>query len=72
MLARFMKSLVAVVVGNAIYFLVVMPRLPARGHHEPFRLDVGLLVDFWLCVVAYGVLELILRWRQSKRPDGVH
>jgi hypothetical protein len=68
-LARFVKSLAAVLIGNTVYFLVVMPRLPSRGRHEPFRLDVGLLVDFWLCLVAYGVLELILRRRQDKRTD---
>ena len=67
MLARFLKALAAVLTGNAVYFLVVMPRLPAGGRHEPFRLDVGLLVDFWLCLVAYGVLEMVLRHRQRNR-----
>jgi hypothetical protein len=65
-LGQFLKSLAAVLIGNAVYFLVVMPLLPPRGQHRPFHLDVGLLVDFWLCVVAYGVLELVLR-RQRKR-----
>ncbi len=68
MLARFMKSLAAVLIGNAVYFLVVMPRLPASGRHVPFRLDIGMLVDFWICVAAYGVLELVLRRRQGKPP----
>ncbi len=66
MLTRFLKSLVAVLIGNAVYFLAVMPHLPARGRHVPFRLDVGLLVDFWVCVAVYGLLELVLRWRARR------
>jgi hypothetical protein len=40
--------------------------LPAAGRHRPDRLDLGLIVDFWLCVVLYGVIELVDRkWQSS-------
>ncbi len=67
MLGNFLKSLIAIVVGNAIYFLVLTPWLPAAGRHGIARLDVGLLIDFWVCVLVYGILELIIKLRRSQR-----
>ncbi len=66
MLRRIFKQTVAVVVGNLLYFFVLMPHLPAAGRHRPDRLDLGLIVDFWLCVVLYGVIELIDRRRRQR------
>jgi ABC-type uncharacterized transport system permease subunit len=63
-LRRILKQTVAVVVGNLLYFFVLMPHLPAAGRHRPGRLDLGLIVDFWLCVVIYGMIELLDRRRQ--------
>ncbi|MFZ0314059.1 MAG: hypothetical protein WAL85_15230 [Candidatus Korobacteraceae bacterium] len=66
MLRKILKQTAAVVVGNLLYFFVLMPHLPAAGRHRPDRLDLGLIVDFWLCVVLYGVIELVDRkWRRS-------
>lgn len=45
-----MESLVAVLGGNILYFLV-MPRLPEGARHAPQSIDLGLLVDFALCAV---------------------
>jgi hypothetical protein len=63
---NFWQSLIAVVVGNAIYFLL-MPKLPLRARHSVDRLDLGLVVDFWICLVIYGLLELFKRWRRPRR-----
>jgi hypothetical protein len=63
---NFWQSLIAVVVGNAIYFLL-MPYMPLRARHVTFRFDFGLVVDFWICLVIYGLLELLKRWRHSSR-----
>jgi ABC-type uncharacterized transport system permease subunit len=60
-LRRLLKQTIAVVVGNLLYFFVIMPHLPAAGQHRPDRLDLGLIVDFWICVVLYGVVELVDR-----------
>ncbi|MBZ5569889.1 MAG: hypothetical protein LAN64_18825 [Acidobacteriia bacterium] len=61
-----MKALIAVVVGNAIYFLLLMPLLPPAGRHGIARLDFGLLIDFWVCLLAFGVIELIVKVRRRQ------
>jgi hypothetical protein len=38
-----------------------MPHLPPAARHEPYRLDWGLLIDAWICLVLYGLIELIFR-----------
>ncbi len=58
MVRRLLKQLVAILIGNAIYFLLLMPHLPARAQHRPDQLDLGLLVDFFICIVVYGLIEL--------------
>jgi hypothetical protein len=63
---NFWQSLIAVLVGNALYFLL-MPRLPVPARHTTFRFDLGLVVDFWICLVIYGLLELFKRWRRPRR-----
>jgi ABC-type uncharacterized transport system permease subunit len=64
-LAKFLKSLVAVVLGNAIYFLVIMPLLPAAGRHGVARIDLGLVIDFWVCLVVFGLIELVRRRKRA-------
>ena len=58
MKANFWRSLVAVLVGNAIYFSLEQ-FLPARARHAPFQIDWGLAVDFWVCLVCYGLVRRI-------------
>lgn len=65
-LRNFVKSLIAVVVGNAIYFLLLMPNLPEGARHRPGRLDLGLIIDFWICLVLYGAIELYVRHRDAR------
>jgi hypothetical protein len=50
--------LIAVVAGNLIY-LVVEPYLPLRAQHQLYRLDWGLAVDFWICLVCYGLVRMV-------------
>lgn len=64
-LANLLRSLVAVVVGNAIYFLVIMPLLPAAGRHGIARIDLGLVIDFWVCLVVFGLIELVRRRKRA-------
>jgi ABC-type uncharacterized transport system permease subunit len=68
MALRLLKQLVAVIIGNAIYFLLLMPHLPVGAQHRPDKLDIGLLVDFWICVVVYGMIELISRRKNRRVP----
>jgi hypothetical protein len=65
-LRRLVKQTIAVVGGNLLYFFLLTPYLPPGGRHRPDRIDLGLIVDFWLCVVLYGVIELIDRRRKRK------
>ncbi len=64
---RLLSSFAAIVLGNAIYFLLLAPQLPEAARHQPFRLDLGLVLDFWLCVVCYGGIELLRHRRRHKR-----
>ncbi len=56
----FWRSLIAVLLGNAVYFSLA-PYLPPRARHEPYQIDWGLAVDFWFCLAFYGLLGLIRR-----------
>jgi hypothetical protein len=59
---NFLQALVAIVLGNVVYFLL-LPSMPAAARHHPLRLDLGMLIDFWLCLVAYGLIRTARRWR---------
>jgi len=54
----FWRSLIAVLLGNALYF-GLESHLPPRARHTPFAIDWGLAVDFWVCLVFYGLIRLI-------------
>lgn len=59
----FRRSLIAILVGNVLYYSL-RPYLPEAAQHEPFLLDWGLVVDLWLCVAVYGLT--LLFWPLSK------
>jgi len=63
---NFLQSLLAVLLGNAVYY-VLMPSLPPAARHRLFQVDLGLVVDFWLCVVAFGLIRTA-RWWRHRRP----
>ena len=56
---NFIQALIAVLAGNAIYFLALWPYLPPRARHGIGRIDVGLLVDFWVCTVVFAAVKLL-------------
>lgn len=62
-------GLLAVLAGNAIYF-VLMPHLPEPLRHVPFRHDLGLLVDFLFCFAIFGLVRWVMRTdrRGKARP----
>ena len=61
-LMNFLEALLAIILGNLVFF-AVQPYLPASAHHHAFRTDLGTLVDFFFCVVAYGLIRTARRWR---------
>ena len=62
MAANLLWALLAVVLGNAVYFALA-PSLPPVARHHPPHMDLGVVVDFWICLVAYGVIRTVRRWR---------
>ena len=61
-LMNFLQALLAVLLGNVVYF-VLAPSLPPVARHRAFRLDLGMIVDFWFCLVAYGLIRTARKWR---------
>lgn len=53
----FWRSLIAILIGNVLYYSL-RPYLPEAAQHEPFLLDWGLVVDLWFCVAVYGLTLL--------------
>ena len=64
---KWIKYLVAILMGNGLYF-ALYPHLPPAARHRPFRLDLGTLVDFWFCLLVYGILELAAFLRGQGKP----
>ncbi|HEV2112781.1 MAG TPA: hypothetical protein VGR50_01455 [Terriglobales bacterium] len=54
---NFLRSLAAVLGGNAIYYLSYRS-LPPAVQHQVFTFDAGLLLDGLFCVVLF----LLLNW----------
>ncbi|HXS97919.1 MAG TPA: hypothetical protein VN736_25140 [Candidatus Limnocylindrales bacterium] len=54
----FWRSLTAVVAGNLIYFSLEH-LLPLKAQHQPYHIDLGLVIDFWVCLVCFGIVRLI-------------
>jgi hypothetical protein len=62
-MVNFVQSLIAVLAGNVAY-LWVMPHLPPAARHIPPRLDLGVAVDFWFCLVIFGIIKMAsARWQ---------
>ena len=66
---RWLKYLVAVLLGNAMYF-GLSRYLPPAARQAAYGFNVGTLVDLWFCVAIYGLLELgtFLGRRARKGP----
>jgi hypothetical protein len=61
-LVNFLQALLAIILGNVVYF-ALLPSLPPGARHHPLHLDVGMLLDFFFCVVAYGLIRTARKWR---------
>ena len=68
-LGKWLKALVAVLLGNLVYFLLLAPHLPAAGRHRPNHLDWDLVIDFWVCVAMYGLVDLVARNVRPSPPS---
>ena len=61
-LLNFLQALLAILLGNLAYFALV-PSLPPAARHHPLHMDLGMALDFWFCLVAYGVIRTARKWR---------
>jgi hypothetical protein len=61
-LVNFLEALVSIILGNVVYFLL-MPSLPVIARHHPLRIDIGMALDFWFCLVAFGLIKTARKWR---------
>jgi H+/gluconate symporter-like permease len=68
---RWIEYTIAILAGNALYFFVLYPGMAPVLQHQPFRFDLGLVVDFLCCVAVYGAIRLGVaharRWSNGGR-----
>ena len=55
---RWIEYLVAILLGNLIYYKSLTPYLPGWLQHREFRPDGGMAMDFLVCVVVYGLIRI--------------
>lgn len=55
---RWLEYLIAILIGNAIYYLSLAPHLPQILRHQGFAIDGGVIVDFAVCVAVYWLIRL--------------
>jgi hypothetical protein len=55
--SKLIKLLIAVFLGNILYF-VLSPHLPPAAQHRSGKFDLGTVIDFWFCLLVYGLVEL--------------
>jgi hypothetical protein len=55
---RWLEYLIAILIGNAIYYFSLTPHLPPVLRHQNFQMDWGVAVDFAVCVVVYGLIRV--------------
>jgi hypothetical protein len=56
MIYDWMKMLLAILLGNVVYFAAA-PFLPESLAHDLYKLDTGLLLDFAICALIYLLLR---------------
>lgn len=55
---RWLEYLIAILLGNAIYYFSLVPHVPPSFRHEGYQIDLGMLLDFIVCVCVYGLIRL--------------
>lgn len=57
-LRRWLEYLVAILIGNAIYYFSLVPHLPESFRHLGYRIDLGMVLDFVVCVSVCGLIRV--------------
>jgi hypothetical protein len=66
---RWIEYLVAILLGNAIYYFSLVPHLPPAWRHQGFLLDLGSLLDFCVCLAVYGLIRIGAKLKFSRTGD---
>jgi hypothetical protein len=70
-LSNFQRSLAAVLLGNLIYFALLMPILPPVARHgislSVPRIDLGLVIDFLICAALYVLFGRLMPEKKRAR-----
>lgn len=53
-----LRVLVAVIAGNLVYYLLLAPYLPLAARHRRGQVDIGLFIDFVICLAIWGGSQL--------------
>jgi len=70
-LRRWLEYLLAILLGNAVYYWSFVPHLPKYLRHQAFRYDWGLALDFAVCVGVYGLIRLGERLHRKSAKEGL-
>jgi hypothetical protein len=65
--ANFVHALAAVLIGNGAYFLLAR-YLPPPARHAAFQMDLGMVVDFFICLVVLGLIKTVAGLRGDSKP----
>ena len=57
-LRRWLEYLVAILLGQLIYYFSLVPHLPDSLRHHGSNIDLGMFVDFLVCLGVYGLIRL--------------
>ncbi len=55
---RWLEYLVAILLGQLIYDFSLVPHLPDALRHHGRNIDLGMLVNFLVCLAVYGLIRL--------------
>ena len=66
---NFLHALAAVLAGNAVYFLLAR-YLPLGARHQARRIDLGMVVDFLICLMALGMIKALAGRKSDSTPPG--
>lgn len=52
-------------------YFVLEKYLPLAARHSPMKFDLGTVVDFWFCLVIFGLIKTIAGRRRRAHPPEV-
>lgn len=59
-LINLLQMLLAILLGNLVYFLL-LPHLPPAARHHLLHVDLGMMLDFGFCLAIYGIIRRLAK-----------